>query len=213
VEGPFRADPGLRLPDHRPPGLRLIETMRAVGGIRLLPLHLARLRAGCAALGWDDPSAAVTAALAGQADAGRLRLTLCPEGVSIETAPLPRPVRLWRAGLALVRLTPGDPWLAVKSTHRPAYEQARADLPAGWDEAILLNTRDEVCDGTITTVFFDRGQGLRTPPRASGPLPGVLRAALGVPEEVLRADDLPRVRLWLGNAVRGLAPALFLPGG
>jgi 4-amino-4-deoxychorismate lyase len=75
---------------------------------------------------------------------------------------------------------------------------------------LFLNERGEVCDGTITTVFFDRGQGMRTPPLACGLLPGVLRADLECPEEVLLADDLPRVRLWVGNALRGLIPADFI---
>jgi 4-amino-4-deoxychorismate lyase len=39
-----------------------------------------------------------------------------------------------------------------------------------------------------------------------------LRAALGVPEEVLMAPDLPAVRLWVGNAVRGLMAAAFVAG-
>jgi 4-amino-4-deoxychorismate lyase len=208
VEGPLRADPGLSLPD-----LHLIETMRAAGGIRLLPWHLARLRDGCARLGWACPERAILAALAGHAGAGRLRLTVGEDGVAVAAAPLPAPVRLWRVGVAEVRLASGDPYLRIKSSHRAAYDRARADLPAGWDEAILLNERDEVCDGTITTVFFDRGQGLRTPPVAGGALPGVLRAALAVPEEVLEARDLPAVRLWLGNAVRGLGPALFRRSG
>jgi 4-amino-4-deoxychorismate lyase len=30
-----------------------------------------------------------------------------------------------------------------------------------------------------------------------------------VPEEVLMVRDLPRVRLWVGNALRGLAPAVW----
>ncbi len=74
---------------------------------------------------------------------------------------------------------------------------------------VFRNERDEVCDGTITTVFFDRGHGMRTPPVTSGLLPGVLRADLACPEEVLLARDLPRVRLWVGNALRGLIPAVF----
>jgi 4-amino-4-deoxychorismate lyase len=75
---------------------------------------------------------------------------------------------------------------------------------------IFLNERGEVCEGTITSLFFDRGQGMRTPPLASGLLPGVLRAELGCPEEVLRAGELPSVRLWVGNALRGLIPAVFI---
>jgi 4-amino-4-deoxychorismate lyase len=74
---------------------------------------------------------------------------------------------------------------------------------------ILANERGEVCDGSITTVFFDRGHGLRTPPLSCGLLPGVLRAELGLPEEILRLEDLPAVQLWVGNSLRGLIPARF----
>ena len=51
-------------------------------------------------------------------------------------------------------------------------------LPAGVDEAVLLNERGEVCDGTITSVFVDRGGGLVTPPLGCGLLPGVLRGEM-----------------------------------
>ena len=121
--------------------------------------------------------------------------------------PLAKPI--WRVGLAVPRLNSNDPWLQIKSSHRPAYDAARANLPAGLDEVILLNERGEVCDGSITTLFFDRGQGLRTPPLSSGLLPGVLRAELACPEERLLAADLPHLRLWVGNALRGLIPAVW----
>ena len=67
--------------------------------------------------------------------------------------------------------------------------------------------------GTITTVFFDAGQGLRTPPLRCGLLPGVLREEMldtGLAQEaVLLAADLPRVRLWVGNSLRGMGPAVW----
>ncbi len=109
---------------------------------------------------------------------------------------MPAPKAEWRLGLASVRLWSGDPWLGVKSTRRAVYDATRAALPEGLDEVLFLNERGEVCEGTITTVFFDRGQGMRTPPLSCGLLPGVLRAELACPEEVLMAEDLPRVRLW-----------------
>jgi 4-amino-4-deoxychorismate lyase len=112
--------------------------------------------------------------------------------------------------LAGARLRSDDPWLAVKSTNRVVYDTARAALPEGVEEVVFLNERGEVCDGSITTVFFDRGQGMRTPPLSSGLLPGVLRAELGCPEEVLLAQDLPHVRLWVGNALRGLIGAVWV---
>ncbi|HLQ19526.1 MAG TPA: aminotransferase class IV [Tabrizicola sp.] len=170
------------------------------------PLHLARLRRSAEALGWDRPEVAP----AGPVHPARLRLTLDRAGrVEWTVADLPPAKAEWRVGLAAERLRSDDPWLRLKSTRRGAYDRARAALPEGLDEVILLNERGEVCDGSITTVFFDRGQGMRTPPLSCGLLPGVLRAELACPEEPLRAEDLPGLRLWVGNALRGLITAVF----
>ncbi len=193
--------------------VRLIETLLWDGaGFPRLPLHLARLAAGAEALGFPCDARVVERALHGAVGAAalRVRLTLGAAGdVEVTVAPLPPAKAEWRLGLAAARLASDDPWLRVKSTRRAAYDAARAALPAGLDEVLFLNERGEVCDGTITTVFFDRGAGLRTPPLSCGLLPGVLRAEMSVPEEVLLARDLPRVRLWVGNALRGLIPAVW----
>jgi len=192
----------------REPGLKLIETV-LWDGTRAprWPLHLARLRRSAGLLGWNCPEVAPH----GPDHPARLRLTLDREGQVVwETAPLPPDRVDWRLGLAAARLSSLDPWLRIKSTRRALYDQTRASLPLGLDEVIFLNERGEVCEGTITTLFFDRGQGMRTPPLDSGLLPGVLRAELACPEEVLLATDLPNVRLWVGNALRGLKPAHFI---
>ena len=196
------------------PDLKLIETL-GWDGQRLVrvPLHLARLARSAQALGWGYDLAAAEAALraAVPAAAARMRLTLDARGVvEVQAAALPAAKPEWRVGLAAERLTSGDAWLSVKSTRRAAYDAARAGLAAGLDEVILCNERGEVCDGSITTVFFDRGQGMRTPPLACGLLPGVLRAEMAVAEEVLLARDLPQVRLWVGNSLRGLIPAVWV---
>ena len=191
-------------------GLRLIETMHWDGAaVRHLNLHLARLRAGCAVLGWAAPDLAPLHGWRGVP--ARLRLTCDAAGVMVlEAGPLPPPAPLWRLGLAATRLASDDVWLGVKSTRRGVYDAARAGLPAGLHEVVFQNERGEVCDGTITTLFFDRGAGLRTPPLSSGLLPGVLRASIGAQEEVLLARDLGQVRLWVGNALRGLIAAAFV---
>jgi 4-amino-4-deoxychorismate lyase len=190
------------------PGLTLIETMLWDGErAPRWPLHLARLRRSARLLGWECPDVVPS----GPDHPARLRLTLDGAGaVEWTVATLPPAKTEWRVGLAVERLRSDDPWLRVKSTRREVYDRARAKLPDGLDEVIFLNERGEVCDGTITTVFFDRGQGMRTPPLSSGLLPGVLRAELGCPEELLLSEDLPKVRLWLGNALRGLIPAVFI---
>ncbi len=194
------------------PGLKLIETMLWDGArFPRIMLHLDRLNRSRALLGWTRPGVGFhwTCDLPlPQGEPARVRLTvnaLEQDEWQMSALPLAKPE--WRIGLAEERLASTDPWLRVKSTRREAYDRARAALPKGLDEVIFLNERGEVCDGSITTVFFDRGQGMRTPPVSSGLLPGVLRAELDCLEEVLLAEDLPRVRLWVGNALRGLIPA------
>jgi 4-amino-4-deoxychorismate lyase len=200
----------------REPELRLIETL-GWNGARLVrgERHLARLARSAARLGWGcDVAAARAVLLAGRGAApARLRLTLDRDGdLAVTEGPLVPVAGPWRLGLAEAPLAAGDPWLTVKTTRRAAYDAARAALPGGLDEVVFRNERGEVCDGTITTLFFDAGEGMATPPLASGLLPGVLREEMleqGTREEVLRVVDLPRVRLWVGNSLRGLIPAVW----
>jgi 4-amino-4-deoxychorismate lyase len=189
----------------REPGLKLIETVLWDGArAPRWPLHWARLQHSAGVLGWRCAEVAPS----GPDHPARLRLVLdCAGRVEWTVAPLPPAKPDWRVGLAAARLDSDDPWLRLKSTRRGVYDQARATLPEGLDEVIFQNERGEVCEGTITNIFFDRGQGLRTPPLSCGLLPGVLRQELACPEEVLLAEDLPLVRLWVGNALRGLIPA------
>lgn len=215
LESALCQDRGLRLP-----GLKLIETLLWDGAAYpRLPFHLARITQSAAELGFACAAPRLVAALPAPQGPARVRLTLDRDGQpEVQAAPLPPALPLWRVGLAPQRLNSADPWLRHKTTQRAIYDQARAALPAGVDELLFLNERDEVCEGTITTLFFDCGDGLCTPPLASGLLPGVLRASLigrGCREAVLTATDLPQVRLWVGNALRGLVPAVLHapPGG
>lgn len=196
--------------------LQLIETMRREpdGHVPRLDLHLMRMAEGAAWLGWAFPREAVLAAVASVPDGGarRVRVTLDSEGrVQMQHAECPPNPAVWRLGLASARLQSGDPWLGVKSTRRAIYDAARAALPAGLDEVLFLNERDELCDGTITTLFLRRGGRLWTPPLQSGVLPGVLRRSLiaagEVAEAVMRADDLAKAEaVFVGNSLRGLIP-------
>jgi 4-amino-4-deoxychorismate lyase len=143
-----------------------------------------------------------------------VRLTIGRLGdVDLTTAPLPRHPASWRLIVAPERLDPEDPRLRHKTTERGFYDRVRAALPTGVDEAIFLNTRGEVCEGSITNLFFDLGDGLMTPPLACGCLPGVLRAELlasgRAREAILAEGDLRQARLWMGNSLRGLIAAVL----
>lgn len=196
------------------PDLTLIETLGWDGAtFPRLSLHMARLTRSAARLDWPCNAIQAKAALqqAAPKTPARMRLTLDAKGtLTVQSSHLPPAKPEWILTLAPERLTSTDPWLTLKSSRRATYDHARASLPPGVDEAVFQNERGEVCDGTITTLFFDRGQGLRTPPLTCGLLPGVLRAALAPREEILLAAELPHVRIWVGNSLRGLIPCHFI---
>ena len=210
----------VRIPGPIPDGLTVFETMRAEadGRIPLWTRHLARLRRGCAATGFEldeDRVAAVLAELP-RGTVIRARLSVDQAGqVALTHALLPPNPEFWRVVLSDLRLDAGDPWLRIKTSHRPVYDAARAALPADIDEALLQNADGHLCEGTITSIFLRRGGGLLTPPLSCGLLPGVLRETLladGRAEEaVLRVDDLQGGQLYCGNALRGLIPAQMVP--
>ena len=120
---------------------------------------------------------------------------------------------VWRIAIARsVRLDSANQLLAHKTSLRRDYEAARADHPAdAINEVILLNERGHVCEGTITSVFIQRGGKLLTPPLSDGLLAGVLRAELidngDAIEHELLTDDLEHNPLYVGNSLRGLIPA------
>ncbi len=198
------------------PGLRLIETLRwSPGtGYTRLPAHLARMADSARRLGFPFPAREISAALAEVAgpEAVRVRLTLAGDGrIEVGSAPLGPARPAWTVMLARERTRSDDPWLGVKTTARRLYDHVRAALPPGVDEALFLNEKNELTEGTITNIFVDRGNGLLTPPLACGVLPGILRAemlARGIAREAsLDTGDLRRGRVLVGNSLRGLIPA------
>jgi len=196
-------------------GFRVIETFGWDGRrFPRLAMHMARLGRTCAALGIAWEPMAVMVRLDALPDRAPLRVRVTVDrrgGVEVSHGAVEPVAGPWRVALAAERLVAADPWLRVKTTERALYDGARAALPAGVDEVLFANEHGEVCEGAITTVFFDAGAGLCTPPVASGLLPGVLRAEMLAAgqcrEAVLMVADLGRVRLWLGNSLRGMSGA------
>jgi 4-amino-4-deoxychorismate lyase len=203
-------------------GFDLIETLRwePASGFLRLKRHLARLFSSANELGLTCKPETIGSALGavGGTSARRVRLLLSPDGNAVVTTqpfePLPEDT-IWTLRIAKTRLASGDPLLRHKTTRRDAYQAARSEFSsAEADEVLLLNERSEVCEGTITTVFVDAGDGgpLLTPPLSCGLLAGVLRGELldegKAREAILTPTDLDKAKtLLVGNSLRGLIHA------
>ena len=213
-----RAAPGLPAPQ-----CDLIETMRFEpdSGIALLELHLARMKASAAALGFAFDRHALRnqiQALCFELEApAKVRLVVSRSGASaLETGPLPTPLHEPVKVAALPHpLDPSDWRLMHKTSDRGFYEDAlEAAHTFGAAEAVLVHADGLVTEGSWTSVFVEGPDGvLLTPPLSLGLLPGVLREHLIATSRALEAeltlDDLAG-GFWLGNALRGLMRAALV---
>lgn len=201
-------------------GHDLIESMRfdPEEGIPLLELHLERLKASAAELGFSfdrhEARNKIQALCFELETAAKLRLLLARSGaLALEAQPLddgamPQPVRCAVLPLPVV---PGDWRLRHKTTDRAFHDEARkAAQEAGADEVLLIREDGLLTEASYSNIFVERDGVLLTPRAELGLLPGVLRRSLldagKACEADLRPEDLANGFL-LGNSVRGLMPA------
>jgi 4-amino-4-deoxychorismate lyase len=201
----------------------LIETMRWEPGSGFLRFdrHLARLYASARELGFAcDPQRvgeALMNTVGRQTIALRTRLVLARSGDVTAAAQPYEPLaadKVWRLRPARTRLDSHDTLLRHKTSRRQVYTHARSEyLITQADEVLMANERAEICEGTITNVFADFGDGVLVTPRLDcGLLPGVLRGELldegRAREAIYSFDDLKSAKaIYVGNSLRGLIPA------
>jgi para-aminobenzoate synthetase/4-amino-4-deoxychorismate lyase len=210
------------------PGFQLIETLRLdAGHYPRLSGHLTRLMRSAKALGFGFQEDAVRQCLAACAEQHprglwRVRLTLDHGGkLSVTAEPLVDSSGSVTVLLAQEQIDAAWPLQRHKTTVRGHYDTALARaVAAGHFDALFLNTRGELAEGARSTVFVrpKSGDVLLTPPLASGALPGVFRADLlargEAREAVLTLRDVQAAsEVYLGNALRGLLPAIIVAAG
>jgi branched-chain amino acid aminotransferase len=72
-----------------------------------------------------------------------------------------------------------SPITGIKSINYLNHIIARLDAKGmGFDEAILMNTRDNIAEGVASNIFLVKDRALVTPSIESGILPGVTRGAI-----------------------------------
>ena len=201
----------------------LIETMGfdPAKGIIRLELHLERMKASAAALGFAFDRHAVRNALNHACFflevPTRIRLLLAATGdTAIEMRPMPAPMaEPLTVAVRPMSLPADDLRLRHKTTDRGCYDAPRIEAMTqlGADEVLFIDASGALTEGSFTSLFVERDGQLLTPALAQGLLPGVLRRELidqgRAVEARLVVDDLAG-GFWLGNSLRGLMRARLL---
>ena len=95
--------------------------------------------------------------------------------------------------------------------------EKRCAVNSGIDELIFKNSRQEICEGTTTNIFFVREGRLYTPGKSCGLLPGIMRRFLmetfPVEETVLKERDIENMdECFVTNSLMGVMPVTRLAG-
>ena len=195
----------------------LLETLLYMpeSGYHLLAEHIERMRRSAEYFGWGFPEEAVRDALDGVAVEAsgtvRVRLLLGRDGsCQCEWAAMDAPPDADVKLLLVEReVDPSDVFLYHKTTRREAYDaELHEARERGFFDALHVNTRGELTEGSITNILLELDGEWFTPPMESGLLPGIWRARVlaegKARERVLTLDDLRRAtRVIAGNSVRG----------
>jgi 4-amino-4-deoxychorismate lyase len=221
-------------------GRAAFETLRIYGGRPFrLDAHLERLEASADVLGLPRVERRRMEVLTGlvlpkaaQGDAV-LRLVWTagpasgpPSGLALlsEVPPWIEDVRARGArAVSLLGVRAAAPWLlpGVKSTSYAVNMAADAEARRrGADEAIFVDADGVVLEGTVTNVWWRKGDMLRTPSLELGILAGVTRQTLlelaapcgyRVEEGVFRLDDLADAsEIFTSSSVREILPVVEL---
>jgi len=229
-------------------GYALFETMRARGRrIFRLHSHLERLSSSANMLGLPLPpldleKACYEVLSANELDDARIRLTVSiGEGESVPDPPAdpvptlfimgapynPPPAEKYREGykavVSKIRQNSKSPVARLKSANYLNNVLARREAKAaGADEAVLLNERGLLCEGSTGNVFLLYRGVLVTPNVESGCLPGITRQAVielaaemrtGVEQREVRLEELLQAdEAFLTNSLLGLMPLRDING-
>lgn len=199
---------------------RLLETLAwdPSDGFTHLESHLARLAASADYFGFSPDLASVEARLKAVGEGTvslKVRLLVDRTGkIELEALPLRPLAAPYRVAIDDVPIDLSDPFLFHKTTNRTAYDERRVRHPNA-DDVLLVNEDGEVTESTIANLLVMINGEWRTPPIASGCLPGLARTSLlaggAVIEQAVTLADLAAAQsIELVNSVRGRWPVVLV---
>lgn len=228
-------------------GYGLFETMRAYNGkIFRLGRHLKRLYQSVESIGlnkalagMDLEQACMDTLKANNLKDARMRLTITRGDAGpfpgakqdaatvlvVATAYRPLPAEAYEKGykalISSLRRDSGSLLSRLKSISYLLSVLARKEAEAaGMDEALLLNERGTIAEGSISNVFFVAQGEMVTPTVESGILPGITRevvlesavdSKIKAVEAEIRGDDLRRFdEAFLTNSVLEIMPLVAI---
>jgi branched-subunit amino acid aminotransferase/4-amino-4-deoxychorismate lyase len=205
-----------------PDGEGIFETiLTVVGNSQFLAEHLTRARNGADFLGWRFPSnreidsavAEVISLSPVATKLGRLRLIFTSGG---EIAGSHDFYERWespaRLTLSSSVIDESGPLIGIKALpYRDHLEILGLAQRSGFDDAIRLNSRQEVAETSVANILFKVEGRWITPNESSGILPGVVRAKalelFPIEEASISLSDLERVEsAFLMNSLKGFQP-------
>ncbi|MFP8881852.1 MAG: aminotransferase class IV [Myxococcota bacterium] len=203
----------------------------AAGRPRFVDRHIARLQAGVRELRLGSlDSTRVLAALDDLSGAafsggeGIIRLQASRDATGLRLIGIPRDIGIdraeWTATLVALPHQGASPVDGLKVTNRLTLAlAAQTARSAGVDEAILIDSAQQLVEGARTNLFCVLTDGtLATPPIDSGAVAGIARAVClerisEISERRVSIGDLERGRELIAvNAVRGAKPITALDG-
>jgi branched-chain amino acid aminotransferase len=214
----------------------VFETMRArKGQVVLIAAHLKRMSRGLKVLNLTPPKSLSTIQKnifqllkINRLKNARVRVMLWQKGAGVHCAIIVEPLQAPTAGQyskgfkAMLtnghrRQTP----VPIKSLDYGIFrERLQQACAAGFDEALLLNRKGELVEGSRTNIFLVKDNFLLTPSVKSGCLPGVTRQVvlaaarrleLRCAAKALNARDLFKAdEAFLTNALLGIMPLASL---
>lgn len=203
----------------------LFETLRVDDGqARDVEAHLDRLLAGLKRVEIDLPASRSDlekvleeVAAAAPRPAARLRLTVTRRTRLITTAAYEPPEVIAALLLPAYRIDSGGPLAGLKSLSYQANRLAlrEAEARGAWD-ALLLNERGRLVEGSRSNVAVVVAGRVVTPPESDGCIPGTVRRRLlekgAIEERSLSPEDLDGNEVLLMNSLIGVLPVSRLDG-